>query len=686
MRRKFAAVGLVGAILFALVGVVASPHASAEQIGNDDTAFRDSFQDPNETVIELTDNLTLTCALAAAPTRTSANAMVIDGTGHTITQGCANRPVLNVSGNGLLTLRNVTITGGSIGGINAGAGGLTVEDSTLTANTGGGTIDSQGPVQLTRSSITNGAYAIEGSSTVSLTQSTIAFNTVPQNIGVEAVVSSPSTILLSNSTVTNNSAAQGAIYGNTVSLQFATVVENTATGNNEGANINTGLQGSFSSFASVVAMPVGGPNCSFDFPNHFSSGFNWSDDTSCFFTAGSDFQQLGANPMLDQLASNGGPTQTRSPQPGSPLIDRPNFNCAQQNLARFGPTPQVAVPPPPPVDQRGVSRPQGATCDTGAVEFTPTNPTGKPTITVTAVPAIAIEGGADGGFVFHRAGSTAGALSVSIQAGGTATSGTDYTALGNVTMPAGQTDVFVPVHALADNVADDGETVIAQVVGGANYSVGSPSTATVTIKEHGFCDSAPQAPYTDRDAFDVHARAIDCITAYHMAEGFDDGSYGPTLPVIRAQMASFVARLMNQAGVTLPTDPPDAFPGDDGSVHELAINQLAVLGIFDETTGQTGDKYNVSDPMKREDMAQILFNAYTVITGGSLPEGPDAFTDDNTSDNQAAINSLAQVGVVEGTGGGLYDPAGSVSRAQMASFFVRYMQLLVGAGKLAPLP
>ena len=678
--RKLAGVGVVCAVVCALVLVVGASPASATPEDAATQAFRTSFQ--NDPTVTLTSNVTLTCDGGGVAVRANAAEVTINGGGFTIQQTCAGTAVLQNNGNGSDTnLSNVTITGGGNGAVIAAAD-VVLDHTTMTGNSAGGSVEAQGSVQLFNSSITNGSYAIETPSFIVLDHSTIAFNTVPPNAGeIEAVVVTTNFISVDDSTVSNNSAPDGAIYGNSVSLNYSTVVENSSAGI-EGANVNTGFNGSFFARTSVIAMPTGGPNCSFDFPNHSSGGFNWSDDSSCFLNQGTDTQN-GTNLSLGSLAQNGGPTLTRLPQSGSPLIDRiPNGNC-QQNLARFGPTPQVQGPPLD--DQRGVSRPQGPACDTGAVEVVPSGPPNPAVVTIEALPATAIEGGADGGFLFERSGNTSGAITVGLQVSGTATSGSDYTAIANVTMAAGQSSLLVPVHALQDNVSDDGETVIAQVVAGGNYTVGNPSTATVTIKEHGFCDSAPQAPYTDRETFDVHARAIDCITAYGMAEGFDDGTYGATKPVSRAQMASFVARLMKQAGVALPADPPDAFPGDNGSVHELAINQLAALGVLDETTGQTGDRFNVSDPMKREDMAQILFNAYLVITGESLPPGPDAFTDDNSSDNQQAINSLAQVGVVEGTGGGLYDPNGSVSRAQMASFFVRYMQLLVGAGKLAPL-
>jgi hypothetical protein len=58
-----------------------------------------------------------------------------------------------------------------------------------------------------------------------------------------------------------------------------------------------------------------------------------------------------ADPGLGPLADNGGPTETHALRPGSVAISAA-VDC-----------------PPPDTDQRGVPRPQGAACDTGAYEF-----------------------------------------------------------------------------------------------------------------------------------------------------------------------------------------------------------------------------------------------------------------------------------------------------------------------------
>ncbi len=77
-------------------------------------------------------------------------------------------------------------------------------------------------------------------------------------------------------------------------------------------------------------------------------GFNIVEDGSCI-TAATSFS---GNPLLGSLADNGGSTLTHALLSGSPAIDTIT-DAAACTLA---------------TDQRGVARPQGSTCDIGAVE------------------------------------------------------------------------------------------------------------------------------------------------------------------------------------------------------------------------------------------------------------------------------------------------------------------------------
>ena len=89
-----------------------------------------------------------------------------------------------------------------------------------------------------------------------------------------------------------------------------------------------------------------------------------------------------------------------------------------------------------------------------------------------------------GAFTFTRAGYTAGALTVNYTVGGTATSGTDYAALGTtVDFLAGATTATKTVSVLDDNLVEGNETVEVTLAAGTGYTVGSPSAAIVTIKD-----------------------------------------------------------------------------------------------------------------------------------------------------------------------------------------------------------
>ena len=80
-------------------------------------------------------------------------------------------------------------------------------------------------------------------------------------------------------------------------------------------------------------------------------------DDDCAFTPGpADITGTPAAPVdarLGPLGANGGPTEPVPLLPGSPALDRtPAGTC-----------------PPPAVDQRGITRPQGPACDAGAYEL-----------------------------------------------------------------------------------------------------------------------------------------------------------------------------------------------------------------------------------------------------------------------------------------------------------------------------
>jgi hypothetical protein len=87
--------------------------------------------------------------------------------------------------------------------------------------------------------------------------------------------------------------------------------------------------------------------------------------------------------------------------------------------------------------------------------------------------------------------------------------------------------------------------------------------------------------------------------------------------------------------------------------------------------GSDGKTFCPDQVVSREHMAVFLAAAL------NLPPGPDAFTDDEGSPYEDAINAIAAAGITSGCSpdGTSFCPASPVSRAQMATFLTKAFKL-----------
>jgi len=107
-----------------------------------------------------------------------------------------------------------------------------------------------------------------------------------------------------------------------------------------------------------------------------------------------------------------------------------------------------------------------------------------PTVTVTAPDASASEVPSTdtGRFRIARTGDTTSSLTVFYSLGGTATNGTDYQRLiGRANIAAGRPNVTITLRPIDDATAESDETAVLTLSANANYTVGSPDNATITI-------------------------------------------------------------------------------------------------------------------------------------------------------------------------------------------------------------
>jgi hypothetical protein len=176
---------------------------------------------------------------------------------------------------------------------------------------------------------------------------------------------------------------------------------------------------------------------------------------------------------------------------------------------------------------------------------------------------------------------------------------------------------------------------------------GQPAACAAVFKD--ICDSPYEAD-------------IEWLVAQGLTSGCDAAAdlYCPTADVSRGQVAAMLAE-----GLDLPAG-PDAFTDDDGSPFEAAINAVAAAGISGGCNA-AGTQFCPDAPIKRGQLASFLSKAF------NLPAGPDAFTDDNGSSHEAAINAVAAAGISSGCDAAkkLYCPLVAVSREEIASFLHR---------------
>jgi len=293
--------------------------------------------------------------------------------GVTITNGRASFPTGwggGIANEGTLNISNSFITNCLAdefgGGIDNYEGILTVTNCTISGNIsfdeGGGIRDEDGTVTIIRSTLSgNDSFYGGGIANYSTTGSTINVirSTIYNNYAVfygGGIAADGGTMTLTNSTVSGNDATDGGggiADDDAVNMTITqcTIAFNTSFFGGGGidlastdANINN----------TILANNTGGSGNNFySFGGSLNSqGYNLEDATEAGFTGTGD--QQNANPNLAAIARNGGPTKTHALRSGSDAIDAipgPGYNGA------------------PTIDQRGVTRPQGANVDVGAFEL-----------------------------------------------------------------------------------------------------------------------------------------------------------------------------------------------------------------------------------------------------------------------------------------------------------------------------
>jgi hypothetical protein len=261
----------------------------------------------------------------------------------------------------VLTLTNSLLTGGSAGlgaGLYNEGGKVTINSSAIVSNTGsyrgGGIGNRDGFMTIIDSAISGnstfvvGGISNESNGTITITGSTINNNTASQSTG--GLYSEGNAATISNSAISGNSANDiGGILNHSTSIML---IVNSTFANNT-SSTGSGIQNNATLTArNTIFDNNGGVNNCGGVTGAEADDTNLDSDGSC----GDAVQSATIN--LGPLQDNGGPTFTHALLTGSAAIDTGDGTIC-------------AASPVNNLDQRGVTRPQGAECDVGSFEADP---------------------------------------------------------------------------------------------------------------------------------------------------------------------------------------------------------------------------------------------------------------------------------------------------------------------------
>lgn len=185
--------------------------------------------------------------------------------------------------------------------------------------------------------------------------------------------------------------------------------------------------------------------------------------------------------------------------------------------------------------------------------------------------------------------------------------------------------------------------------------------------------------FADVPASNAHAAAIACARQWGVVTGVAESRFAPQRPLTRGQAASMVWRLIDRTSDRELLPLRVRFPDVERSVHREAIENLAGLGVVG---GRTDGRFDPDATVRRDQLATMLVSALEVAY--ALEHAPGAGFEDLPASNVHATNvrRLAALDIAHGDAHGRFRPAAEVSRAQMASFLVRSIDVAAQRGGL----
>lgn len=273
------------------------------------------------------------------------------------------------------------------------------------------------------------------------------------------------------------------------------------------------------------------------------------------------------------------------------------------------------------VNVYGYNIPQGPQPFALVMDAVPGDGSALPRVRASVVDGTATEAGpTSGAIMLARSGDPVNALTVSYVVSGTATAGTDYTALpASVTIPAGASAVTLQVDPIDDFASEPVETIVLTLQASADYTIGSPSSARVTLTS----DDLPPD-------LSVSAITVPATAAAGLALTVTDTTRNQgTAPAPPSETGFYLS-------INTSWDSGDVFLGSR-TVSALAIGatELAMSAVAIPEVIVPGTYYVIAKADWRDDIAETK-ETNNVRASAALRIGPDLIVSALTAPATAA--------------------------------------------------
>lgn len=217
--------------------------------------------------------------------------------------------------------------------------------------------------------------------------------------------------------------------------------------------------------------------------------------------------------------------------------------------------------------------------------------------------------------------------------------------------------------------------------GGGSYG---KATTQITVGTGGIAqptptpEPAPDKPSSSQGTFSDLGEVswakdyIESLAEKNIVNGRADGRFVPNDSVTRAEFLKMLLEALKLTDETADTAFRDT---DKNQWHYKYVATAQKLGITD---GINENTFGVDMPITRQDMAVMVYRAASAAKLPLADKGSQtAFEDNALIQDYAAmgVRALVSTGVINGTGGNLFDPFSDSTRAQAATVICKIMNL-----------